>query len=121
MDKWLRKPPFYKVQQPDIHQPTPLTVDKFIDENRRSWKMNIVKEVLTDQDAELVEKIPLSRTISSDKLIWRDSIVGTFSVRSTYYKARRLLGKEVVERIQREKIWYRIWSARIAPKIKLFM
>ena len=120
-DRWLKKAQFYKVQPPEFHQPTPLKVDKFIDEDQRSWNMKTGKEVLTNQDAELVEKIPLSKTTCPDKLIWRDSIVGTFSIRSAYYEARRLLGKDVVERVHREKIWYRIWSARVALKIKLFM
>ena len=68
-EKWLRKPPVYKAQQPNANQPIPLTVDKLIDEGRRVWNMITVKEMLNDQDAALVEKIPLSRINTPDKLI----------------------------------------------------
>ena len=78
--------------------------------------MITIKEVLTDQDAALVEKIPLSRISTPDQLIWL-----ALSVRSTYYEARRVLGRDMVERAYREKIWSRIWMTRIAPKIKYCM
>ena len=91
-DKWLRKPSDYKAQQPNANQPTPMKVDRLMDGGRRVWNMNTVKEVLTDHDATLVEKIPLNRISRPNKLIWRDFIVGTFFVRSTYYKARKVLG-----------------------------
>ena len=120
-DKWLRKPSDYKAQQLDTNQSTLMKVDRLMDGGRMVWNMTKVKEVLIDQDATLVEKIPLSRISRPDKLIWRDFIVGTFSVRSAYYKARKVLGRECLERAHREKIWYRIWTARTAPKIKFFI
>ena len=116
----MRKPPVYKARQPDANQPTPLTVDKLIDGGRRVWDMITVKEVLNEQDAVLVGKIPLSRINTPDKLIWRDSMVGAFSVRSVYYKSCRVLGRDMVERDHKEKIWSRIWLAKIPPKIKYF-
>ena len=65
----MRKPPVYKARQPDANQLTPLTVDKLIDRGKRVWDMITIKEVLNEQDAALVEKIPLSRINTPNKLI----------------------------------------------------
>ena len=54
---------------------------------------------MTDNDAASVEKISLSRISEPDRMIWRDSMIGTFYVKSTYYEAHRVLGRENVERV----------------------
>ena len=56
-----------------------------------------------------------------DRLIWRDSVIGVFSVKSAYYEARKVLNKEEVNRDHRDKIWRWIWTAKVAPKVKYFL
>ena len=83
--------------------------------------MNMVKEVTTKNDASLVAKIPLSRKSKLDKMIWRDFIIRVFSIKSAYYEARMVLGRKKVEREQYDKVWRRIWTTNVAPKIKYFI
>ena len=62
------------------------------------WDINMIKELMIETYALLVEKIPLSRISKQDRLIWRESITGVFSVKSAYYEARRVLGRENIDR-----------------------
>ena len=57
----------------------------------------------------------------SERLIWSDSITGKFKVKSDYYVARRCLGKREIHRVDRKKVWRKIWSAKVAPKEILFV
>ena len=104
LDKWVRKFPDFKVEQPQV-QPTPLRVDKLIDVAKKEWNIEMVKQVLNDSDAELVMKIPLSRLCMPDKLIWRDSINGKITVKSAYFEARRQLDFDEVDRSLRSRMW----------------
>ena len=73
-----------------------------------------------DEDASLVERIPLSRKTSPDRLIWRDSIAVILTVKSAYYMARRLLGLEEMDRSVRSVLWKRVWTAKVAPRLKFY-
>ena len=120
-DKWLKKSPSSKVQLPDLVEPTPMKMEKLLLEDKREWNMEMVREILTQNDADMVSKIPLSKQCSPDRLIWSDSITGEFKVKSTYYVARRCLGKREIHRVDRKKIWRKIWMAKVALKVKLFV
>ena len=76
---------------------------------------------MTENDATVVARIPLSRSSVSNKLIWRNSITREFSVKSAYYVARRILGREEFVRAQSDKVWRWIWTAQVALKLKFFM
>ena len=54
-------------------------------------------------------------------MIWRDFITKTFSIKSAYYEARKVLGRENAKMVQRDKVWRRIWTTKVAPKLKYFM
>ena len=93
-DRWIKKPPEFKVQWLGLVDPTPLKVENLLLDERRGWNMSPVREVLCEEDVGLVETIPLCKTSKLDRLIWIDSVAGMFTVRSTYYVARNILGRE---------------------------
>ena len=57
--------------------------------------MDIVREIFTEEDATIITSIPLSNRSIPDKLIWRDSSLGLFTVKSTYFAVRSVLGKNI--------------------------
>ena len=81
----------------------------------------MVREIFSVADASLICRIPLSRQTIPDKLIWTDSPIGKFSVKSAYFVARKVLGKEVYQQTQRHKEWGFLWRAMVIPKIKHFV
>ena len=92
-----------------------------INSNDRSWKMDIVREIFTEEDATIITSIPLSNRSIPDKLIWRDSSLGLFTVKSTYFAVRSVLGKNIEQHGQRKLRWKIMPKARVLPKIKYFV
>ena len=74
-------------------------------EGKIEWNMDIVEELLTEHDASIMGRISLSRRCNSNKLIWKDSMIREFSMKSAYQVARNVLGREVITREQRENVW----------------
>ena len=68
-DRWIRKPPNFRVQWSELVEPTPLKVETLFLVGRREWDIRTVKKVLCEEDANLVEAIPLSKTSKPDRLI----------------------------------------------------
>ncbi|XWS52260.1 hypothetical protein CRYUN_Cryun11dG0053300 [Craigia yunnanensis] len=81
----------------------------------------MVKQVLNGSDADLVMKIPLSRNSMPDRLIWRESINGTITVKSAYFEARMQLDFVEVDRSSRRRMLKTVWMSKVAPKVKYFM
>ena len=42
----------------------------------------MIRELMPEQDTQLVEKIPLSKKEKPDKMIWNDSTIRVFIVKS---------------------------------------
>ena len=74
-----------------------------------------------EEDADRILTTPLSKVTVSNKLIWEGSVSGQFSVRSAYYKAREILGKDRPQIENRSMIWKSIWMAKVVPKVRIFM
>ena len=76
--------------------------------------------MMIENDASQVAKIPLSRKSKPDKMIRKDSITSVFPpIKVVYYVARKVLGKEEVEREQRDKVWRKRWTTKVASKSTL--
>ena len=82
--------------------------------------MRLVKEIFCEEDARLIAKIPLSKNTKPDRLIWMDSITGQFTIKSAYYVARTVLGREQLPRKSRPMVWRTLWMAKVAHRIKNF-
>ena len=98
-----------------------MIVDKLIDADKRLWNMDMIKEMMNENDVSYVAQIQLCKKGKSDRLIWRDSNIGVFSVRLAYYVARGILEREELIKEHRESFWRRVWIAKVAFKVKLFM
>ena len=94
VDPWLKKGPDGKATQPVGVAPTKLKVCCLIDMERREWKMEPLREIFTNEDANLIYSIYLSKVQMPDRLVWRESESSEFSVKTGYIVARRVLGKE---------------------------
>ena len=55
--------------------------------------MELMREIFTDEDANLISSIYLSKVQMPDRLVWRESKSGEFSVKIGYIVARRVQGK----------------------------
>jgi hypothetical protein len=89
--------------------PTPTTyVAELIDEEQWSWKVNLLQEVFSEEEAKIISNIPLSPLLPKDKLIWRGTTHGEFSVRSAYHLGKELqdlAGGQCSSEVQARKVW----------------
>ena len=103
------------------YKPTLLTIEKLFHSGKLEWNNVMLREMMNEKDAFLVENIPLSRKGISNKLIWRESVNGLFLVKLAYFEARRVLQKENMERNNREELWRWLWTTNAILKVKFFM
>lgn len=101
-DPWLNSPP-YQIES-DNGQNSYLMVSELINQDTMRWDVDKLLEHLDVDTADGVMKIPLGRFLIKDRLIWNESNDGCYSVRSGYFVARKLLGREVAETNNRSNI-----------------
>nr|XP_023923936.1 uncharacterized protein LOC112035339 [Quercus suber] len=82
--RWLprKHPPWlpnYPIESFENH-----TMDSLIDPVTRSWNEELVDGLFGVEDAEMIKKIPLSRSVAEDTLYWPFSTSGHYTCRSGY-------------------------------------
>ena len=77
-----------------MQQPTSMKVNLLLVDGERAWNEQVLRELFQPEIVSHILKIPLGKTAESDKLIWCDSQLGQFSVKSAYFKARTMLGRD---------------------------
>ncbi|KAK9997383.1 hypothetical protein SO802_022069 [Lithocarpus litseifolius] len=112
-----------------IHGPLPLefqnaSVSSLINHQTHTWDLDALSTALSPFEADLVQKITLSRGQSMDVLFWPFVQSGIYSVKSGYY----FLKSEIRTATQAQAItdqpkppWNRIWKLSLPNKIKNFL
>jgi hypothetical protein len=100
-------------------------VDSLIDHDLKCWNSELLEQVFLPRDVEIIKQIPLSKRSPSDRLIWTGTSNGNFSVRSAYHlllhEQERMLESLSRGLGESQQLWSAIWSARVQPKIRVFM
>ncbi|XP_075633497.1 uncharacterized protein LOC142605956 [Castanea sativa] len=87
-DKWIPSPRTYKVMMPERLQSQTQWVCDFIDEDRKEWKGDLVRQCFLPQDAEAILSIPLSVNGIGDRIIWAENKNGRFLVKRNLERAK---------------------------------
>lgn len=73
-----------------VSHPQISLVSDLIDVDRKSWTMDLLKQVFLPFEVENIGRIPLSIWLPEDKQIWAETFNGYFSIRSAYKIALEL-------------------------------
>jgi hypothetical protein len=122
-DRWLPTPVTHKVQSPQRLVGQLDVVGELIDHNRGAWKEDIIRENFLQEEADVILNIPLSPRLPPDRLIWKESKDGKFSVRNAYHLGLCIndLSKGQCSRGLEEKlIWKFLWSLKVPNQVKTF-
>jgi hypothetical protein len=95
-----------------------------IDSDKKWWNMALITEIFTQEEAEIICKIPLSRYGQQDVMCWRGTSTGEFTVRSAYHmdKEHKVRDRgESSKAYRHSRIWKAIWSLKVANSIKMFL
>ncbi|KAF4352138.1 hypothetical protein F8388_012262 [Cannabis sativa] len=85
----------------------------------REWDEDVLSDVLTTRDQELVWKIPLSTDVESDGWFWRKESSELFTVRSAYAILQQQ--KTSMEQPNFSGAWTKLWQLKLPPKVKDFL
>jgi hypothetical protein len=77
------------------------------------WDTTMLYACLLPDMVEMILSIPISSSSQRDKLIWKLTLNGTFSVKSAYFSSMDLPPVA-------SSHWKQIWKLQIPPKLKLF-
>ena len=99
-------------------------MDSLIDPVTRSWNEELVNGLFGVEDAEMIKRIPLSRSVAEDTLYWPYSASGHYTCRSGYRflkEESELLTSPQAPPICDKKVWKAIWKLQVPPKIRNFI
>lgn len=123
LDKRLPQPSSCKVQSKVNLFHVNEKVAILIDHDTKQWYMARVSSTFSQEEANLISKIPISQCGSADKLIWKGTTNGIFSVRSAYYLQREIrdnLRGQTSRNINQEENQSQLWKLFVPKFIETF-
>jgi len=123
-DKWLPTPSTFSVQSIPKRLNGNSQVADLIDQDTMRWKVEFIQAEFMEEEAQVISGIPLNPLRSEDKLIWRCTVNGDFSVRSAYHLGMDLQdskGGQCSYAGKEEDFWKVVWALCIPNVTKLFI
>lgn len=125
-DKWVPEIPGGKLLAPPNTHCDTSTVSNFIDPTTKSWKTEKLQQCISEEQVQAICKIPISFSGSKDKLIWRDTSSGGYTVKSGYAhqvaSMPRLNPSNPSSSYAPSSVmWKRFWNIPTMPKVRMFM
>ncbi|OMO93816.1 hypothetical protein COLO4_16657 [Corchorus olitorius] len=90
-----------------------MRVEEPLEFETRAWNVELVLDTFEEEDAWRILSFVVPQQPVPDRLIWNDSKMGCFLVRSTYYVAREILGRDDALASDRLPIWKLIWNSPV--------
>ena len=90
-DRWLPTPSTYMVISPPNSSPEFPMISTLIDPITEWWNVNLVRATFLPFEADTIPRIPLSHSMSKDKVIWLGNSQGEFTLKSAYHIAHNLI------------------------------
>jgi hypothetical protein len=89
-NKWLPSPTSFSIQSLHRILAVNTRLKELINQDTKWWNYCLIKEIFSAKEAHIVYQIPLSLVKVNDTLIWRGTMNGVLSVRSTYHIDKEL-------------------------------
>ncbi|XP_058201480.1 uncharacterized protein LOC131316197 [Rhododendron vialii] len=125
-DNWIPDLNGTKVASLPNVQREPLKVVEFINHVTKTWDSEKLKCVVPAAEVEAICKIPISLTGLPDKLIWKHTNSGNYTVKSGYGQwflnnARNNQAAPSTSHVPPKTMWNRLWNIPTNPKVRMFM
>jgi hypothetical protein len=122
-DKRIQKPISYTIQSPCLLLPVDAKMELLIGRATGEWNESLIRSIFNEDEAVLIGQIPLSKFRPPNKLIWRATSTGCFTVRSAYHLEKEIQSRKKGEgSMQRgnDHFWKVIWGLEIPNATKVF-
>lgn len=124
VDKWVPRPTSYKIQSPVHILHRNAYVKELIDCQSLSWNTNLISQIFTLEEACLICSIPLSKYALKEKITWKPTKHGQFTLISTCHLEMNLVRDKIGASSQENnEDFYSnvIWSVNILGLVKHFI
>jgi hypothetical protein len=91
-------------------------VGELIDHKQGIWKSELVKEVFMPEEAHVIENNSLSPCLPLNRLIWKETKDGQFTVRNAYHMGKHMLGVyggQSSNEVKDTGLWKFLWSLQV--------
>ncbi|CAL1408125.1 unnamed protein product [Linum trigynum] len=122
-DPWLPSIPCYNLSHLGLE---PSKVSDWIDRDSRSWKMDAIQNLVPDEIAQAIARVPIGPCTAKDSWIWRLTKSGGYSVKSAYRMFREnrdsnpVIDLSASSRPNRDD-WKWLWDLKLPPKLHFFI
>ncbi|KAJ0007435.1 hypothetical protein Pint_29767 [Pistacia integerrima] len=123
-DKWLPSSSSFKIQSQCLGMDPEAKVATLIDPQSKSWKLDLLKDLFSESEVNTICQIPISIFNRLDKIVWRCSQNGLFSVRSAYHlqvESQLSSRGQSSSATNENKKWKKLWKLPITNAEKLFL
>jgi hypothetical protein len=123
-EKWIPQPTSFSTQTCSHLIGEDTVVADLIDDSSVQWNKLFIFQNFGKEEATAICNIPLSRFLHDDKIIWRATKTGEFSVRSAYHLEKERLEKmkgECSRGTKPQAMWKTIWGLQIPNAAKMFL
>lgn len=96
-------------------------VEKLICRDSGCWKEELIRQNFSLREADTILKTPLCSELPVDRLIWKESSSGLFSVKSAYHLSLKLKENWVEPDQTRKRMWNKLWNAQTTQRAKMFV
>jgi hypothetical protein len=115
-DPWLREEEGAWIQSPQIQGAHIISVKDLMLPNVKNWDKDKIESLFSRDVVKRIFDTPSFDMIEDDKLIWKDSMHGQYSVKSGYNMLMNMTGR-MVNPIGQEN-WSCLWKIHAPPKVK---
>nr|XP_023894814.1 uncharacterized protein LOC112006735 [Quercus suber] len=123
-DSWIPNHPTNKILIHPVEEEWEWRVSDLMEPELRCWNREIIMSKFHKEDAKAILRIPLSRRLVVDSMVWLHTARGVYSVKSGYYVATQVLrGADWIESsrgLSGTKVWALLWKLKVPNKIKIF-
>lgn len=116
---WLKNSENHYVASTSNNKNLDQRVGDLIDHDLRAWKINEVAANFNPNDAQQIQSIPVLNTKVSDKLIWKFTTIGDYSVCTAYHNIiENMLDNS---NLKFQGNWMLLWKLQTPRNIKHFL
>lgn len=112
---WLSRPDNFFIQTPVVDGFNDMVVSDIISPVTGQWDRVLIEGVFSADDAKAILRTPISPVGTADRLIWHHDRSGSYTVKSGYRLASKLVENAS---LMEEGHWKVLWKLKIPPKIK---
>jgi ribosomal protein L37AE/L43A len=99
-------------------------VSALIDWDTKKWNRSLIEQYFLEEEREIILNIPLSPLLPKDKLIWRCTKNGDFSVRSAYHlglDTQMAANPSSSMKSDDNEVWKVCWNSNVPHVVKTFI